>query len=205
MSDSDNNKIIRNVDISDEDILDAMKEIPGYLDITTGDFRELYRFAYRHALSRITRSVTAKEIMTKEVISVRKDMPLKEVARLMAERSVSGIPVVTDENKVSGIISEKDFLAGMGAKDVRSFMDVVAECLKGKGCAAVSVRTQTAGDIMSSPAVIVHENTSLNEIIVLFKEKNINRVPVVDGEGSLTGIVSRADIINSSFLEGASR
>ena len=179
------------VDISDEDILDAMRGIPGYIDITTGDFRELYNVAYQHAKSRITRSVRAKDIMTKEVISVETETPLKETADLMAESSISGVPVLTEESKVAGIISEKDFLSSMGAKDGRTFMGVVAECLKGKGCVALSIRAQKAKDIMSSPAITVGEETTVNEIINYFTEKNINRVPVVDGNGRLTGIVSR--------------
>lgn len=188
------------IDISDGDILDAMKDIPGYLDITPGDLREVYKYAYRHALSRIRSSVKAKDIMTRDVISVEKDVSLRRVAELMARNAISGIPVVRKDKKVVGVISEKDFLSRMGAKSSKSFMGVVAECLKGKGCVAVSIREQSARDIMTSPAITVSEETTVNEIAGIFTEKNINRVPVINPDGMLSGIVSRADIIRASLM-----
>jgi CBS domain-containing protein len=138
--------------------------------------------------------------MTRDVISVEKDVSLKRVAELMARNAISGIPVVKKDKKVVGVISEKDFLSRMGAKSSKSFMGVVAECLKGKGCVAVSIREQSARDIMTSPAITVIEETTVNEIAGIFTEKNINRVPVINPDGVLTGIVSRADIIRASLI-----
>ena len=78
------------VDLKDEDIYEAMKGIPGYLDITPGDFKEVYQLAYRHALERLSRAVTAREIMTREVVVVRPDTPLAEVAEAMGRRGSPG-------------------------------------------------------------------------------------------------------------------
>ena len=190
------------IELSDDDIYEAMKNIPGYLDITPADLKEIYKFAYRHALERITQSVKARDIMTKQVFSVKKDMPLKEVAELMAEKSVSGIPVIEEDGKVAGIISEKDFLSSMGSGDKTHFMAFIAECLQGKACAAFPVRFQKAEDIMTSPAISVREDTTVVEISNIFFEKNINRVPVTDRKGKLLGIVSRADIVRASLITG---
>ena len=191
-----------NIEISDDDIYEAMKNIPGYLDITPADLKEIYKFAYRHAWERITQSVKAHDIMTKQVFSVKKDTPLKEVAELMAKEKISGIPVLEDDCKIAGIISEKDFLSGMGSEDKTHFMAFVAECLGGKGCAAFPVSLQKAEDIMTSPAIIVREGATVFEISNIFSQKNINRVPVADREGKLLGIVSRADIIRASMFTG---
>src|SRR5512136_1388547 len=98
------------VDISDDDIFDAMRDIPGYLDITPGDFKEVYLKAYQHAVMRLTRSIPTASVMTREVVSVREITPLKEVAEIMAARKISGVPVVGDSGQVLGVISEKDFL-----------------------------------------------------------------------------------------------
>ncbi|RJQ51243.1 MAG: CBS domain-containing protein [Nitrospiraceae bacterium] len=182
-------------DVSDEDIYAAMKEIPGYLDITPGDFREVYQTAYRHALKRITGSVKARDIMTKKVFSVRRSAPLEEVADMLAREKIAGAPVIDENGKVAGVISEKDFLSRMGIKDPGTFMGVIAQCLKGKGCVAISIRAKKAEDIMTSPAITVSEDTPLQKIAGIFTEKNINRVPVTDSKGRLTGIVSRADIL----------
>lgn len=183
-------------EISDADIYAAMQEISGYLDITPGDFKEVYVLAFRHAQERLLRQVTAREIMTREVAWVKVDTPLKEVADLMAQRGISGAPVVDDAGRVVGVISEKDFLRGM-AQGVSSFMGVVADCLlEEKGCTALALRARTTADLMSSPAITVNEDTPVIEIAGIFKEKNINRAPVLDTQGRLSGIVSRGDILN---------
>jgi len=191
--------IPRRVDISDEDIYNAMKRISGYLDITPRDFKEVYFLAFQHAIERITRSIKAKDVMTRAVISVKKDRPLKEVAALMAQQGVSGVPVVENGDRVVGVISEKDFLSHMGSPDKVTFMSVVAECLEGTGCLAVSIRAQKAEDIMTSPAMTVEEDAPLIEIANMMTERNINRTPVTNKGGGLVGIVSRADILQSSF------
>ena len=184
----------RPVDISDDDIYDAMKEIPGYLDITPGDFKEVFRFAYQHAVERLS-SVKAGDVMVTEVVSVTRKTPLDQVAAVMARHGISGVPVVEEGERVVGVISEKDFLTRMGEQDTETFMGVVAECLKGLGCVAVSIRGQNAEDIMTSPAVTVNEESSIREIANLLTEKNINRVPVINRKGHLVGIISRADIV----------
>ena len=183
-------------DIADDDIFAAMKEISGYLDITPGDFKEVYQLAWRHARERLLHSATSREIMSRDVAAVQADTPLKEVAALMAGRGVSGVPVVEAGDRVVGVISEKDFLRAMSAGGLTSFMGVVAQCLQEKGCKALGIRRGIAADLMSAPAVTVGEETPVLEIINLFKEKGINRVPVVDSQGRLTGIVSRGDLLN---------
>ncbi|MBI4644234.1 MAG: CBS domain-containing protein [Deltaproteobacteria bacterium] len=172
-----------------------MKEISGYLDITPGDFKEVYVLAFRHAQERLLRRVTAREIMTREVTWVRVDTPLKEVAELMAQRGISGAPVVDDAGWVVGVISEKDFLRRMSSKDLTSFMGLVAECLRDKACKAPAFRGRRADELMSSPAVTVTEETPVIEIMKLFKERSINRAPVLDAQGRLSGIVSRGDLL----------
>lgn len=97
------------IDMSDEDILNAMKSIPGYLDITPGDFKEIFGYAYRHAVDRIVRSLLAKDVMTANVISVTLDTSLKETAVKMAAHGISGVPVIDDRKTVAGVISENDF------------------------------------------------------------------------------------------------
>lgn len=192
------------VDISDDDIFEAMRSIPGYLDITPGDFKEVYLRAYRHAVERLTHSVKAEDVMTREVAFVREDTPLNEVAALMSERKISGVPVVDDSQKVVGMMSERDFLAVMGAERADNFMTVVAQCLLGKGCLAAPFRAKFARDIMTYPAVTVTKETPIVEIAATLSEKKINRVPVVEDNGVLIGIVSRADVLRSPFLpEGA--
>ena len=186
------------MDISDNDIIKAMKNISGYLDITPGDFKEIYRFAYRHAVERLRQSVRAKDVMTKDVVFVRKDASLEEVADRLNLHLISGVPVIDDDKRVVGVISEKDFLFQMGAQEKGTFMGIVAHCLKSKGCVAITMRKQKAEDIMTFPAITVGENTPIFEIANTFTEKNINRTPVVEQNNKLAGIVTRTDIVRSS-------
>ena len=187
-------------DISDEDILKAMKEMEGYLDITPGDFKEIYRHAYEHAFNRLLRGLPAKEVMSRGVVAVDMDTPLRDVAEAMARRGISGVPVLDQNRAVAGVISERDFLNAFGPAGAKSFMEVLATCLAGTGCIAVTARKQKAMEIMTSPPICVREETPVSEIARLFAEKRINRVPVTDRNGKLVGIVSRADIVRYSFL-----
>jgi CBS domain-containing protein len=190
------------VPMEEEDILEAMRDIPGYLDITPGDFKELYKLACRHAVRRFLQRVKVREIMTREVLTVPAEMPLWEVAQSMAARGVSGVPVVERSGKVVGVISEKDFLRVMGAKEYPNFMAVIARCLKEKGCVVAPIQQSTAGDIMSRPPVVVSEDAPVVEVVRILRERTINRVPVVDSEGKIVGIVSRGDILKAPFLRG---
>ena len=182
--------------MSDEDIYAAMKEIPGYLDITASDFKELYAHSYRHALDRLITSVRAADIMTREVITVDLATPLHEVAARMASAGVSGVPVLDEEGKAAGVISERNFLRNMGA-DQASFMAIVAACLLGKGCAALSIRKGSAADIMTSPVISIRPDSTLAEAAAALSRNKINRLPVLDGDGNLVGILSRNDLVRA--------
>ena len=188
------------LELSDEDIFDAMKQISGYLDITPGDFKEIYGIAFQHALNRITRAVEAKDVMNPDVVDVTPGTHLKEVAEIMGRHAISGVPVVDEDQKVVGVISEKDFLSQMGIQKNITFMSVVAECLIGNGCMAVDIRGKSAADIMTSPAITVYEDTSIMEVDNRMRNHRINRVPVLNQKDKLSGIVTRTDLLPSSCL-----
>ncbi len=118
------------------------------------------------------------------------DTSLKETAAKMSANGISGVPVIDERNIVVGVISENDFLFHMGPKKARSTMEVIAQCLSNKGCVAVSMRTGIAKDIMTSPAITVFDDTPLFEIASIFAKKDINRVPVIDQNGHLLGIIA---------------
>lgn len=189
---------VGDVGLTDRDVYEAMKSIPGYLDITPGDFKELYCHAFRHAVERISRSVLARDIMARDVAFVGADTPLGEAAELMGRLGISGLPVTDEKGRVEGVISEKDFLSRMGEAGPKNFMTVIANCLKAKSCIALPIRAKKARDIMSSPATTVHEDSPYSEITELMAQRAINRVPVTDAEGRLIGIITRNDLIKAS-------
>jgi CBS domain-containing protein len=185
------------VELSDDDVLTAMKSIQGYIDITPADFKEIYQLAFRHAFDRLGQSVKAQDIMTTSVISVNADTDLIETAQRMADNAISGLPVIDGKGIVIGVISEKDFFQDMGANENSSFMQIVAECLSNKGCLAVSIREKLAKDIMTSPAITAELNTSISTLSNILTGSHINRVPIVSSEGKLHGIVTRGDLVDS--------
>ena len=187
-------------DISEDDILEAMKDIHGYVDITPGDFKELYGLTNKHAIKRLTHLVKARDVMTKKVIFVTGDISLEEVAQTIATHGITGVPVVDSEEKVVGVVSEKDFIFHLGSKDTTTFMGVVAQCLRNKEWSAMSMHQQKAEEIMTSPAITVREDVPVSEIANILTEKNISRVPVTDQLGKLLGIVAKADIAQLSCL-----
>ncbi|MBT3176875.1 MAG: CBS domain-containing protein [Desulfobacula sp.] len=183
--------------ITDDDIIQAMKHIPGYLDITPSDFMEVYRLAFSHAMSRLKNAIKAEQIMTRSVIAVSEDTPLTQVIKKMAENNISGLPVVKDGQTVSGIISEKDFLKRMNDDKTSSFMRVILQCIESKGCLAADFKTLVAADIMSSPCITTLPKTPVTEVAGIMDQENINRVPVIDDKLKLVGIIARSDIVQT--------
>ena len=183
--------------ITDEDVMEAMREIPGYLDITPSDFIEVYRIAFDHAISRIKTAIRAEHIMTRNVVSVLEDAPLLEAAIQMRDHDISGVPVLNREGAVTGVISEKDFLSRMNEKKETSFMQVLIQCMDDSRCLALPLKTLKARDIMSSPPVIVHQGLKLMDVANLLDRYNINRVPVCDDNNALVGIIARSDLVQA--------
>lgn len=151
------------------------------------------------------KEIPAREIMTAPAICVKGTAPLKDVAQVLDKHLFSGLPVVDDNEKVVGVISEKDlrkytrWVIGHPMKDPAKLIDDDQEAASVGGQRTFdlieSVRSVTAHVVMSDRAITVSEDDSVWEIIRLINKHNINRVPVVDPEGRLTGIVARADIL----------
>jgi CBS domain-containing protein len=141
-----------------------------------------------------------KELMTTEVRTVTPDTPLKEVASVLAEVGISGLPVVDEEGRVLGVVSEADILYKEQARRSRRsgplawFVDVGAFDAALKGAA------RTAGETMSEPAITIGPERSAAEAARLMIERNVNRLPVVRGE-ELVGIVTRADLVRAFTRE----
>lgn len=189
-----------NVEISDDDVFGAMKAIQGYIDITPADFREIYRVAHVLALDRVRNRVKAGDLMRSLVYSIQSGSDLITSAELLADKGISGAPVVDAANRVIGVISEKDFLGIMGFGRTAGFMSVITLCLQNKGCIATSVHHLKVDEIMSIPATTIHQAASVAEIGLLLTKKNINRLPVVDHGNRLVGIITRSDLVRSYCL-----
>jgi CBS domain-containing protein len=141
-----------------------------------------------------------RDVMTKEVLSVAPETPLKEVARLLVEKRVSGLPVVS-AGKVLGVISEGDLLfkeRGPAGKP-----SVLHWLFDPHGAdAQLKLEATTASDAMTSPGVTIESRRPIPVAAALMLEKGVNRLPVVDGD-KLVGIVTRADLVRAFARDDA--
>lgn len=181
-------------ELSEEDLYEALGDLSGYVDVTPGDLREIYRRAWKHAGERLTRSLRVRDVMTREVVTVARGASAAEVAEAMAGRGVSGLPVVDPNGHVAGVVSEKDLLSRASFHGPASAMGLVAAALRQGGTLRVDLADRRAEDLMTTPALTVREDAPLGEATALLR-RGINRLPVVAADGRLVGIVSRGDLL----------
>ncbi len=184
--------------VSDQDIIQAMKKIPGYLDITPSDFLELYNEALGYALERLKSAIKAEHVMETSVVTIDENLSLTDAAKLMADHNVSGLPVMDRLGKVSGIISEKDFLKHMNTQEQPSFMHTILNCLNNSGqCLAKNLKPFRVKEIMSSPPITVEMGTPVLKVADILESNRINRIPVLDQQSNLAGIIARSDLVRA--------
>jgi CBS domain-containing protein len=138
---------------------------------------------------------TVKDVMTSRVVWVTKDAPYKEMAARLRENRVSAFPVLDDEGRVIGVVSEADLLtkeALDGGYDGMPGMITGLLRRKEQGKA----RGITAADLMTHPAVTISADEAVENAARLMYKSKIKRLPVVDPDGRLTGIISRADVLS---------
>jgi CBS domain-containing protein len=140
-----------------------------------------------------------KNVMTKHVISVKPRTPLKDVARLLVSRRVSGVPVVDDDGSVLGVVSEGDILVKERGRPGRG--SLIDHLLEVNGSEAVKHEARDAADAMTSPPVTIRPERPIAEAASLMLDRCVNRLPVVDHHGKLVGIVTRADLVRAFVRE----
>lgn len=128
------------------------------------------------------------------LVAVPVDTSLKQVAELMLEHRISGLPVVDADGRVLGVISEADVLSGETGGTGGQGMIARARAVGDPGALSIP---RTAGEAMSSPAVTIRPDESVMEAAHRIAERGVNRLPVVDEDGRLVGIIARADVVRA--------
>ncbi|HEX5078491.1 MAG TPA: CBS domain-containing protein [Geminicoccaceae bacterium] len=143
----------------------------------------------------------AQDVMTTKVVTVAPDTPVTEIAKLLYERQISAVPVLSEDGQLLGMVSEGDLTHGLAQEGVKRswWLDLLASpqtraeaYLKGHG--------RLAWDVMSRSVISVTPDTPLPEIARLLETHRIKRVPVLQN-GKLVGIVSRADLLRGFALQ----
>jgi CBS domain-containing protein len=138
-----------------------------------------------------------RELMTTDVLTIGPEAPLKDLAKLLVEHGISGVPVCDVERHVVGVVSEGDILCkGLGDdRRARMLSWLVDDAIPPEKARATVVR-----EAMTAPALTISPVRSVDEAARLMTEHGVNRLPVVD-DGELVGIVTRADLVRA-FTRG---
>ncbi|MFE0546434.1 CBS domain-containing protein [Streptomyces sp. NPDC058891] len=137
-------------------------------------------------------------VMTGDVVSAEYDTPFKEVARRLADHRISGLPVVDQDDKVIGVVSETDLMVHQAATpdpfDAPRRRRLVPLTRSARRQAA-KAEARTAGRLMTAPPVTAHANDTIIEAARTMAQRHVERLPVLDEEDRLVGIVTRRDLL----------
>ena len=134
-----------------------------------------------------------RDVMTTSVVTADRITPYKEIARMLTEHKISGVPVLTMGRHVAGIVSEGDLLAA------RDHNPMTGRGLRHRLPSRRPQHNRTAEQLMTAPAVTTHPDATIAGAARMMNVHHVRRLPVVDPDGKLVGIVSRRDLL-SVFL-----
>jgi CBS domain-containing protein len=130
----------------------------------------------------------ARDIMSRSVVTVRTDTPIQRAAALLTEHGITSLPVLDEDDRVVGILSEVDLIRNRMPHDPRSHLRPEAH--------RDPDPANRVGDVMTDAVVCLGETADTGDIAALMLENNVRAVPIVDG-GRLVGIVSRRDLLRT--------
>jgi CBS domain-containing protein len=140
-------------------------------------------------------NAVVKDVMTPNVITVKKDTPFEAIAAALRQHRVSAFPVIDEESQVIGVVSESDLLAklALGLQDDAVVPGMITGILRRQQLQ--KAQAVTAAELMPSPAYTVWPEDTVEQAARIMYLRNVKRLPVVDTGGRLAGIVSRADVL----------
>ncbi len=142
----------------------------------------------------------AKDIMVRRVVSVSPELLVEDLAKLLIEHSLSGVPVVDGSGALVGIVSEGDLLHKECAPRLPNFINLLGAVIFYNGIDQFDedfkkLMARHVSEIMTDEVITVSPETEVDAVARLMIEHKIRQVPVVEGEGRLLGMVRRVDII----------
>jgi CBS domain-containing protein len=135
---------------------------------------------------------TVKEVMTSSVVAVRENADFKEMVTAMRSRRISAFPVIDASDRVIGVVSEADLLL----KETTPALPQGAIRLAWRPKDRSKAAGVTAVEVMTTPAVTIHEDAPVAEAARLMQSRKVKHLPVVDANSRLRGIVTRTDVLS---------
>lgn len=147
-------------------------------------------------------SKTVAEVMTPNPITVKPQTPLSEAIKIIAEKRISGLPVVDDNGNLVGVLSETDLMWQESGADMPPYFMFLDSVIYLENPARYEKELhkalgQTVGEVMSDKPVTIKPNQLLPQAARLLHDTNIRRLPVVDEDGQVIGILTSGDIIRT--------
>jgi CBS-domain-containing membrane protein len=180
-------------EITEQDLRAALTELKGYVDVTEQDLMKIYLSALVHAKERMKHAITVGDLMTKDVVTVKRETSLEEAARRLTGLRISGMPVIDDNDHVVGVVGELDLISQGGGTKGSAVKNLFRRMLGEP--VPVSREGDSVGAVMSKPAITVKPDAHIREAAHILESHRIKRLPVVNDDGKLIGIISRADIV----------
>jgi len=138
-------------------------------------------------------STTVRDIMSTHVMAVRKNASFKEIAAMLREQRVSAFPVLDDDDKVIGVVSEADLMAKEVLRDAAPGMP--GGILGDREQAKAKAEGVTAAELMTAPPVTIDPDASVPHAARLMYDRRVKRLPVIAEDGRLIGILTRSDVL----------
>jgi len=141
------------------------------------------------------------DVMTRDVITVTPETPLRELASILSEKHINGVPVVDDKGNVLGVVCESDLVNQNKPLHIPTVFVILDSVIPMENPWRLQkefkrLAATTVEDIYSKPAVSVNPDTDLSEVARIMSERKFYTLPVIEG-GKLVGVVGKADVIRS--------
>lgn len=155
---------------------------------------EVIRYTHR-GLNPLPADKPIKEVMTQEVVTLKPEMTVSQAWELMLERLIKAMPVVDDDHRVVGMLTDEDLIHRAGLQQHLSVAARLEQDLLDEQLELLRTSTLKVADIMTQPAITAHIHESLGAAAARMSKHEIKRLPIVDDAGKLVGVIARVDIL----------
>lgn len=186
-----------------EDYIQALKSMDTFIDVTVDDLMALNERAEQFASRRATRSIGITRVMTQPVHTVHSNTPMTRAAHLMVTNRISGLPVVDDNECLTGIITEADFLRALGvpahqpSHSLWQTLESMLHHLAHHG--EPEAPDDPVSHHMAHNVICAHREQDVHDVLEIMKKHMVKRVVICDHQKKVRGMVTRSDLVRVFF------
>lgn len=192
---------VQRIGFSSADLDDVLKDFDQVLDIDRDDLEKILRRTELRSYRRRATHLACASIMSRNVVGVAPDDPLKTAHKLMRNHHFKALPVTNDNAEVVGIVTQTDFLdkaSWASGHPTIGLLQRIQLIFSGR-----SAPNGTVKDIMTYPVKTVSPETPVEDAIVILAEQGLHYLPVVSGDKKLAGIISQSDVMVGMLADRA--